>query len=150
MATIENEPIRRRALPRVQEIVFDCSAPALLARFWGELLEVIWTAPRPDWAMVDATPLLMAFQRVPEAKSSPKNRLHIDVQVESLERFHRRAVSLGAATVRTEARDSDVDGYIVLRDPEENEFCLVADSGDWMSWVHAEFERTANEVERAD
>lgn len=148
MPSIETE--KARARPRVQEIVFDCAAPAQLARFWGELLGARWASPRADWAMVDATPLLIAFQRVPEGKTAPKNRLHIDVQVDSLERFCRRAVSLGAATVRTEAGDSDVDGYIVLRDPEENEFCLVADSGDWMSWVHAEFERAANEVERAD
>jgi predicted enzyme related to lactoylglutathione lyase len=100
--------------------------------------------------MVDANPLLIAFQRVPEGKAAPKNRLHIDVQVDSIERFHRRAVSLGAATVRTEAENTDVDGYIVLRDPEGSEFCLVSDTGDWMSWVRAEFARAADEVERAD
>jgi hypothetical protein len=60
----------------VQEIVLDCADPAALAQFWAGLLESRWALLHPGWAVVDADPVLIAFQQVPEPKSSPKNRLH--------------------------------------------------------------------------
>jgi catechol 2,3-dioxygenase-like lactoylglutathione lyase family enzyme len=74
----------------------------------------------------------MYFQRVPEAKSV-KNRIHLDINItpgmrmpleervrlvdEAAERF----VSLGATLVR---RTQEYGGYyVVLQDPEGNEFC---------------------------
>ena len=68
--------------PHLQEIVVDCAEPAALAEFWGDLLESRWAVRDESWAMVDAVPLLLAFQRVPEPKSSPKNRLHLDLHRE--------------------------------------------------------------------
>ncbi|CAN5420037.1 hypothetical protein BH11ACT1_BH11ACT1_22640 [soil metagenome] len=59
--------------PHLQEIVVDCAEPAALAEFWGDVLESRWAVRDESWAMVDAAPLLVAFQRVPEPKSSPKH-----------------------------------------------------------------------------
>lgn len=74
------------------------------------------------------------FQRVPEAKVV-KNRVHLDVKVSRVARAditdpHARIeaavaplVALGARVVR---RSNDPhDDFIVLLDPEGNEFCLV-------------------------
>ncbi len=120
--------------PVIQEVVVDCADPAAQAEFWGALLGVRQVVRDPSWAVVDATPVLLAFQAVPEPKSSPKNRLHLDVQVDDAHAAVEQAVALGAQRLRSELSAAG-DGYVVLLDPEENEFCFVVDTGG--EWVGA-------------
>jgi len=95
--------------------------------------------PREDWdnyaSRVDpdgAGPRLF-FQRVPEPKTA-KNRVHLDLDVSGgrgtpLE-FRRRkvadAVERAVAAGATRVKDYDEAGqhWVVLQDPEGNEFCL--------------------------
>ena len=74
------------------------------------------------------------FQKVPEAKTV-KNRLHLDIRaapglrgddrLAALEVECDRLVALGATRVqRFEAEPYVGDGFIVMQDPEGNEFCL--------------------------
>jgi hypothetical protein len=73
------------------------------------------------------------FQKVPEGKSA-KNRVHLDVRaapglagedrMAALEAEAERLVALGARIDhRVEAGGMD-DGFVVMADPEGNEFCL--------------------------
>lgn len=119
---------------RIQEVVIDCAEPSLLASFWAQLLGTRWGARGDDWAVADAGPLLLAFQRVPEPKSSPKNRLHLDIQVPDAEEAADLATALGARRLPGGELAPDGDGYAVMADPEGNEFCFVVDqSGAWES-----------------
>ena len=121
-----------RMRPRVQEIVIDCAAPADLARFWGAILESQWAVRDDDWANVGADPLLLAFQRVPEPRSSRKNRLHLDIAVPDAARAIARAVALGARQLGQRHLSQTGDGFVVMVDPEDNEFCFVVDNdGSW-------------------
>ena len=74
------------------------------------------------------------FQRVPEGKAS-KNRLHLDVRaapglagedrMAALEAEGERLVALGATLVRRHEPQPPMSaGFIVMQDPEGNEFCL--------------------------
>jgi hypothetical protein len=74
------------------------------------------------------------FQQVPEGKSA-KNRVHLDVRaapglegeerMTALEAECARLVALGAARVRRDEPAPPLStGYIVMTDPEGNEFCL--------------------------
>jgi hypothetical protein len=74
------------------------------------------------------------FQRVPEGKTA-KNRVHLDVRaapgLEGEERMRRleeaseRLVALGARQVgRFEPGQEMSGGFLVMQDPEGNEFCL--------------------------
>ncbi|WP_300345815.1 VOC family protein [Nesterenkonia sp.] len=74
------------------------------------------------------------FQRVPEPKAA-KNRVHLDVRaaedlrdeprMQALEEEAQRLVSLGARRVRRHEPDPPMSlGFIVMADPEGNEFCL--------------------------
>jgi hypothetical protein len=74
------------------------------------------------------------FQRVPEDKVA-KNRVHLDVRaapglqgeerMAALEAECERLVALGAARVRRHEPAPPLSaGFIVLTDPEGNEFCL--------------------------
>ncbi|GHE26424.1 hypothetical protein GCM10017673_30270 [Streptosporangium violaceochromogenes] len=74
------------------------------------------------------------FQRVPEGKVA-KNRVHLDVRaapglwgeerMAALEAECDRLVALGATRVRRHEPDPPMGaGFIVMADPEGNEFCL--------------------------
>jgi hypothetical protein len=95
--------------------------------------------PREDWdnyaSRVDpdgAGPRLF-FQRVPEPKTA-KNRVHLDLDVSGgrgtpLEDRRRKvadAVERAVAAGATRVKDYDEAGqhWVVLQDPEGNEFCL--------------------------
>jgi hypothetical protein len=76
----------------------------------------------------------MFFQQVPEDKVA-KNRLHLDVRaapglqgderMAALEAECDRLVGLGATRVRRDEPAPPLSaGFIVMRDPEGNEFCL--------------------------
>ena len=74
------------------------------------------------------------FQQVPEGKTA-KNRLHLDVRaapglegeerMAALEAECERLDALGATRVRRfEPGPPMSNGFIVMHDPEDNEFCL--------------------------
>ncbi len=136
------------------QVTFDAADPDRLARFWASALGYImepapegfdswerWASdmgiPQERWndmsAVLDpdgAGPRLL-FQRVPESKSA-KNRVHLDVNVgKSLPAERRRAhvdaeaerlVESGATQLR--AAEERGEYWIVMADPEGNEFCL--------------------------
>jgi predicted enzyme related to lactoylglutathione lyase len=112
--------------PAVAVVVIDTVDPARLAAFWSRLLEVDVVDADDDW--IDVGPLaeggpLLAFQRVPEAKTD-KNRLHLDVRVRDLADGAARAAALGARPLAA-ARGTPNAPWQVFADPEGNEFCLV-------------------------
>jgi hypothetical protein len=106
---------------------FDADSPAVLAQFWAELLRREWRFGRvlPDVAVVDGAPgwPALLFLPVPEPKTA-KNRCHPDLHTTDLATEVARAVSLGARQV---ARHADPSEWVVLIDPEGNEFCIVHD-----------------------
>jgi predicted enzyme related to lactoylglutathione lyase len=71
----------------------------------------------------DGTPGLL-FINVPEGKSL-KNRLHMDVQPVDRTRDEEveRLVGIGA-TIFADHRQPDGRGFVVMADPEGNEFCV--------------------------
>ena len=95
--------------------------------------------PREDWdryaSRVDpdgAGPRLF-FQRVPEPKTA-KNRVHLDLAVSGgretpIEDRRRRVAeaverAVAAGATRVKAYDEAGQHWVVLQDPEGNEFCL--------------------------
>lgn len=113
---------------RIDEVVFDCSDPALLAQFWAGVLGGKPAVRDDRWHYVDVPGFTrLAFQRVPEGKSV-KNRLHLDVDVPSIDVAVEQAIAMGASVFGD--RHSDAAGsFQVLLDPEGNEWCLVTPPG---------------------
>ena len=65
------------------------------------------------------------FQQVPEGRAAGKNRLHVDIEVgDDLDSECDRLVGLGARRVSDRIAEAGTD-WIVMADPEGNEFCLV-------------------------
>jgi hypothetical protein len=124
------------------ELAIDCADPATLARFWCSVLGYEVQDPDDgddgdDETVTIGSPLApegkrhggpvpptLTFARVPEAKTV-KNRLHLDVNPTDREQDDevRRLLDLGARHVDVGQGEAS---WVVLADPERNEFCVLA------------------------
>ena len=67
----------------------------------------------------------LLFQQVAEPRLAAKNRLHIDIAVgDELEAECTRLIGLGATRLSQPIAEAGTE-WIVMADPEGNEFCLV-------------------------
>jgi predicted enzyme related to lactoylglutathione lyase len=117
------------AIFRPGNVVFDTSDPERLSEFWAELTGY---EPRPLFGnylgLRDPTSRgpNLTFQRRDIDDRSP-NRCHVDFYVDDPDDVAERALQLGADFVRR-VSEGDVR-WVVLTDPDGNEFCLVASVG---------------------
>ena len=116
---------------RFTELCIDAADPYALAEFWAHVLD--WKISDDDDAGDDevevadpdgSLPTLL-FVKVPEAKTV-KNRLHIDVSPRDREQAEEveRVLALGAT--RADVGQGDDVSWVVLADPEGNEFCVLS------------------------
>jgi len=113
---------------RIATISIDAVQPRVVADFWREALG--WNEIEADEAVLTLVPpdgsgLIIEIAAVPEAKSA-KNRLHLDVRADgsSTAEELQRLLNLGARRIDV-GQGPDVN-WVVLADPEGNEFCLLA------------------------
>jgi predicted enzyme related to lactoylglutathione lyase len=107
-------------------LVIDSVDPDRLTSFWGALLEVEVETTIGEGQFVVLAPtaegLTVGFQRVPEAKSG-KNRLHLDLIVEDLDRSTAQVEALGGHWLEPgETHELEGFRWRCLADPEGNEF----------------------------
>lgn len=110
---------------RVGDIVIDCVDPERLAEFWCAVLGYrIFDRDETGVAIRGATvsPDIL-FIRVAERKAA-KNRMHFDVcpTDQDQEQELTRLIALGA----TRSSIVGSGSWVVLEDPEGNEFCLMS------------------------
>src|SRR4051812_4654923 len=96
-----------------------------LTCFWSDALA--YEAVHRDDSYValkakDGSRPTLVLQRVPEPKRT-KNRMHLDVHTDDLDTDLARLLRLGADVISPERRDGNTR-WVVLKDPEANEFCL--------------------------
>jgi len=115
---------------RVQAIDIDANDPSALAAFWQELLgwrrtheddEEVVLEP-PAGSPEDGVAPDLLFLKVPEGKQV-KNRIHLDLRPDDRDAEVARAEALGATKVDVGQDDSVT--WVVLADPEGNEFCIL-------------------------
>ena len=118
----------------VANVTFDCRDAEAVARFWqavtGYRVELRPDPGNPYWVLTSpdvAVPRLV-FVTVPETKTT-KNRVHLDIVPN--ERSQRdevdRLVAVGARVV-DDRRSAEPGGWVVMSDPEGNEFCVEGGS----------------------
>jgi predicted enzyme related to lactoylglutathione lyase len=111
------------------EVVIDCADPRSLARFWAAATGYELKSDGDDWASVlgeGDRGIRIGFQKVPEDKVA-KNRVHVDLGSPDEEAEATRIEALGAT--RLWVSDDPEDPFVVLADPEGNEFCVVRTPG---------------------
>jgi hypothetical protein len=109
---------------RVGSIVIDCADPQALAPFWTAATGYRQAYGDTDWVQLDdpaGRGPNIGLQRVPEPKAG-KNRVHIDLYTTDEVAEAARIEALGATRLWV-SEDPD-DEFIVLGDPEGNEFCV--------------------------
>ena len=109
---------------RFHMVVIDCADPRSLASFWEGFTGYERRGDHEDWVSIyapdDSTRI--GFQRVPEGKVV-KNRVHIDFEATDEEATAKEIEAMGA--IRRWVGDDPEDPFVVLADPEGNEFCIV-------------------------
>ena len=118
---------------RIQCLCVDSTEPRRIASFWEAALgwrrtwdedDQIVLEP-PEGSPEDGLVPDLLFLRVPESKSAAvKNPLHLDLrpadqeaEVTRLEALGARRISIGQGEV----------SWVVMADPDGNEFCVLAD-----------------------
>jgi len=109
----------------IRHTTFDSTDAYALASFWSRVLDRPLHEddhPGDPEALIADAGLL--FVTVPEGKKA-KNRLHFDLQPQDRTRDEEvtRLLALGA-TLFDDRRTADGKGWVVLADPEGNEFCV--------------------------
>jgi len=111
---------------KVGYLVIDAADPATLAGFWCSLLAVTVDAEIGDGEFLVLSPtdegLTVGFQRVTEQKAG-KNRLHLDLVVEDLDRATVEIEGLGGRWLEPGlTRELEGFRWRCMADPEDNEF----------------------------
>lgn len=125
---------------RLTEISLDCHDPDRLADFWTAALDWVVLDREPglveigparasDQALLDAVrtgpvPPTMFLAEVAEDKVA-KNRMHLDLSPVDRSRDEEveRLLALGAT--RADVGQTGEETWVVLADPEGNEFCVL-------------------------
>jgi predicted enzyme related to lactoylglutathione lyase len=116
---------------RIQCLCVDARDPESVASFWEAALGWRRTSEDPDEVVLEppagsaeegVVPDLL-FLRVPEVKTL-KNRLHLDLRPVDQQKEVERLESLGA--VRVFVGQTAEATWVVLADPEGNEFCVLS------------------------
>ena len=107
-----------------EQVVVDAADPRGLALWWASALEWVVTFEAEDEVEIRPTPDSLPgllFVPVADAKSS-KNRLHLDFRPTDRDAEVERLLGLGATRVDIGQGEQT---WVVLADPEGNEFCVL-------------------------
>jgi len=117
---------------RISHTTFDCRDAYTLSEFWKQVLgygDVPGDPNEPghEECMIvgGADDPTLLFIEVPEGKLV-KNRVHLDLEPTDRARDAEieRVIALGASPLH-DLRKEDGSGWLVLTDPEGNEFCIL-------------------------
>ncbi len=114
--TVTDSPVQ------ITDILVDCASPERLARFWSVLLQRPIEGRKGPYVWLRHEPggIGLGFQHVDESKAT-KNRVHIDVSGPDVAEIKTRVEALGGRRLS----GYEDGGFLVMADPEGNEFCIV-------------------------
>ncbi len=111
--------------------VLDCADPVSLAVFWADALGYVNVGSAGAYVALyppDGNGPKLLLQHVDEAKIV-KNRMHLDIETPDIASEAQRLIGLGARRVTDTTCQEHGSTWILMIDPEGNEFC-VCDNGD--------------------
>jgi len=107
-------------------LVLDCADPGKLSEFWSAAIGYTVLGGAGNYVLLvdadDHQPKLL-LQRVDEPKSG-KNRMHFDIETPTVDEEVERLVNLGARRIVDDAVEEHGNRWVVMADPEGNEFCV--------------------------
>jgi catechol 2,3-dioxygenase-like lactoylglutathione lyase family enzyme len=121
---------------RFTEVGVDCHDPERLAAFWCEVLdfkviertgdkvEIGSWVPTVEAVRAGQMPPTVFFVKVPEGKTV-KNRLHLDVSPIDCSTEEEVDRLLGLGATKADVGQGSEGSWVVMADPEGNEFCVL-------------------------
>ncbi|HET6772570.1 MAG TPA: VOC family protein [Acidimicrobiales bacterium] len=119
----------------IHNVTFDANDPRLLGRFWSRVTGYAVVDDRDEFVRLRAPDARgvrqILFLRVDDPTPG-KNRVHVDLAAPQPQDEIERLVGLGASLAdelvdgRPRWREGNGIRWVVLRDPEGNEFCVGA------------------------
>ena len=107
-------------------LVLDCADPGPLADFWSAALGYVNLGAAGTYVLLadesGQRPKLL-LQQVPEVKAG-KNRMHFDIETPTVDEEVERLEVLGARRIVDDAMEEHGNRWVVMADPEGNEFCV--------------------------
>lgn len=116
---------------KIQALTIDCKDPDALANFWASVLNYEITYRSPEDETEEREVVIskpgepdrdLLFIQVPDQKKV-KNRYHLDLRPEDRDAEVERVMGLGAT--RVDIGQGPEVTWVVLADPEGNEFCIL-------------------------
>jgi glyoxalase superfamily protein len=121
----------------VSHTTVDCTDAYALSKWWEQVLDYVENPDDPNLPGHEECPIMkrdgshtVLFIQVPDAKTG-KNRIHFDLRPVEGTRDEElaRLIDLGAKPL-DDLRKPDGSGWMVLADPEGNEFCILRSHGE--------------------
>jgi len=119
------------AVGEIRSFVVDVNDLEEGERFWASVLglEVEFSAWQGQFSRIGRKGSgSVLLQLVPEKKTDLKNRAHVDLTVENVERAVSEVLGLGGSVIKEPGIFPETDPLIewaVVADPSGNEFCLI-------------------------
>jgi catechol 2,3-dioxygenase-like lactoylglutathione lyase family enzyme len=110
---------------RVGSTVINCADIEVMTAFWARALGLSpsSTAPDDDFRVLRGERVNLSLQ-VADTPVTARDQMHLDLYTDDMDAQVERLTALGAVPVRR--HDEAGDTYVVMRDPEGNEFCVCA------------------------
>lgn len=109
---------------RLGSTVINCADMELMTSFWSRALGLVSSsAAGDDFRVLRGEHANLSLQRA-DTPVSARDQMHLDLYTDDQAAEVRRLVGLGARWVRHNLDPED--DYVVMTDPEGNEFCVCA------------------------
>jgi catechol 2,3-dioxygenase-like lactoylglutathione lyase family enzyme len=110
---------------RIGSTVVNCADIEAMTEFWSAALGLVPNArdPEDDFRVLRGQQVNLSLQ-LAATPVSARDQMHLDLYSDDADADVERLLGLGAIRVR-ENRDPD-DTFVVMRDPEGNEFCVCS------------------------
>ncbi len=110
---------------RLGSVVINCANLEVMTAFWSTALDlkVGPVSPTGDFRILAGDIVQLSLQ-VAQTPVTARDQMHLDLYTREQSDEVSRLLALGATFVRH--HDDPDDDYVVLTDPEGNEFCVCA------------------------
>jgi predicted enzyme related to lactoylglutathione lyase len=113
---------------RLGSTVINCADMELMTRFWSQSLHLAPSSAAlgDDFRVLHGEHVRLSLQ-LSRTPVSARDQMHLDLYSDDQDAEVQRLAGLGARIVRH--HDDPDDDYVVMTDPEGNEFCVCATAG---------------------
>lgn len=123
-----SESMQQRGIGALYAVVIDVNDLSTCSIFWSQVLGMDIVFQDDLYCKLERGEEFFGvlLQRVPESRQG-KNRVHLDIDVDDLETSVRQVEALGGR--RIGAGTHIGNEWVVMADPDGNEFCVVKHAG---------------------